>query len=246
MSELEKDREIEELKQRLNKLEKKNKDGIPTYSFSKITENELKKCIKIQKEFDKSKFNNWFNFDYIISDDEKTFLNNLINRYGDFLDSYKKETLKAHFIIPILNKVDFLLRGYKISGLYEELLIYKTDKFIFKGTTGFVFAKGLEESEKPYFFIQEFKRGKKYDDPEVQLLAELISAVELNDEKTMEGAYIKGAIWNFVILEKLEKHKYQYFISKNFDSTKIDDLKAIYKNLQFIKDEVIQMIKKGK
>jgi hypothetical protein len=60
----------------------------------------------------------------------------------------------------------------------------------------------------------------------------------------MKGAYIIGAIWNFVILEKLGKNKYQYFVSQNFDSTKIEDLKDIYKNLLFIKNEIIEIVKK--
>jgi len=103
-------------------------------------------------------------------------------------------------------------------------------------------AQGLFKSEKPYFFIQEFKQGKTRKDPEPQLLAELISAVELNDESAMQGAYIVGAIWNFVILEKIEKHQYQYFVSENFDSTKIEDLKAIYRNLLFIQQEILRNI----
>ena len=60
----------------------------------------------------------------------------------------------------------------------------------------------------------------------------------------MRGAYIVGAIWNFVILEKVGVDKYQYYVSQNFDSTKIEDLKAIYKNLVFIKNEIIDKIKK--
>jgi hypothetical protein len=71
-------------------------------------------------------------------------------------------------------------------------------------------------------------------------LAELISAIELNNWITIKGAYIVGAIWRFVILEKLEKNKYQYFVSQNFDSTKIEDLKDIYKNLMFVKNESIK------
>ena len=73
-------------------------------------------------------------------------------------------------------------------------------------------------------------------------MAELISAVELNNEISMRGAYIVGAIWNFVILEKLGKDKYQYFVSENFDSTKIEDLKGIYRNLMFVKNEIIEKI----
>jgi hypothetical protein len=100
----------------------------------------------------------------------------------------------------------------------------------------------LEYSEKPYFFIQEFKKGKESGYPEPQLLAELIAGVELNNFQTMKGAYIVGAIWNFVILEKLAENKYRYFISINFDSTKIEELKEIYKNLLFIKDEIFKMV----
>ena len=100
----------------------------------------------------------------------------------------------------------------------------------------------MEYSEKPYFFIQEFKKGKEAYYPESQLLAELIAGVELNDFKMMKGAYIVGAIWNFVILEKLAENQYQYFISINFDSTKIAELKAIFKNLLFIKNEIFNLV----
>ena len=66
--------------------------------------------------------------------------------------------------------------------------------------------------------------------------------MELNNWKTIRGAYIVGSIWNFVILEKLGKDSYQYFVSINFDSTKIEDLKSIYKNLLFVKNEIIYII----
>ena len=46
-----------------------------------------------------------------------------------------------------------------------------------------------------------------------------------------------------MILEKLGKDKYQYFVSDNFDSSKIEDLKSIYKNLVFVKNEIIEKIK---
>jgi hypothetical protein len=119
---------------------------------------------------------------------------------------------------------------------------YTTDKFILTGTVDFVVSEGLVESKKPYFFIQEFKRHEDYGNPRPQLLAELITAVELNDWRFIKGAYITGGNWYFVILEKLELHKYQYFISQNFDSTKIEDLKAIYKNLLFVKNEILAIV----
>ena len=50
-----------------------------------------------------------------------------------------------------------------------------------------------------------------------------------------------GGHWH-TILEKLERNKYQYFNSQTFDSTKIEDLKAIYKNLLFVKNEILAMV----
>uniref|UniRef100_UPI001C0C744B hypothetical protein n=1 Tax=Candidatus Marithrix sp. Canyon 246 TaxID=1827136 RepID=UPI001C0C744B len=72
-------------------------------------------------------------------------------------------------------------------------------------------------------------------------IAELITAVELNDFKIIKGAYIVGAIWNFVILKKLAENTYQYFISINFDSSKLTDLTAIYKNLLVVKEEIFKI-----
>ena len=71
----------------------------------------------------------------------------------------------------------------------------------------------------------------------------MISGLELNNILSMRGAYIIGAIWNFVILEKLGKDKYQYFVSSNFDSTKIDDLIGIYKNLLALREEIALLTK---
>ena len=131
-----------------------------------------------------------------------------------------------------------------IRGFFDATLTYKTDKFIFSGESDFMVSSGIKRAKKPYFFIQEFKKGIKPTNPRPQLLAEMISAVELNKTKSIRGAFITGENWNFVILEKLGKDKYQYFLSKPFDSTDIEKLKGIYKNLQFIKNEIIEMVRK--
>jgi len=60
--------------------------------------------------------------------------------------------------------------------------------------------------------------------------------------QSFRGAYIIGAIWNFGILKKIGENSYKYYVSLNFDSTKIEDLKGIYKNLMFIKEDVIRSL----
>ncbi|EDN70333.1 hypothetical protein BGP_2213 [Beggiatoa sp. PS] len=215
---------------------------IPVYYFSKIKDDELRTLVKIKQKFSNPIFDNWFNYQIILKDNDIQFITELLNKEFYFIRIYKEEDLKVKFIAPILNRIDFRDVNKEIRDFYEEKITYQTDKFIFTGTTDFLISKGLEYSEKPYFFIQEFKKGKESSYPESQLLAELIAGVELNNFKTIKGAYIVGAIWNFVILEKLAEGHYQFFISINFDSTKIEELKGIYKNLLFIKDEIFKMV----
>ncbi|MCK5521494.1 MAG: hypothetical protein KAI83_00030 [Thiomargarita sp.] len=216
--------------------------NLPIYYFSQIKEHELRSLVNIKQKLTTDIFDNWFNNEITLKDDEKLFLTELLTKEFHFIRIYKEEDLKVKFIAPILNKIDFRDIDKEIRDFYEEKIIYETDQFIFTGITDFLISKGLEYSEKPYFFIQEFKKGKEAYYPESQLLAELIAGVELNDFKMMKGAYIVGAIWNFVILEKLAENQYQYFISINFDSTKIAELKAIFKNLLFIKNEIFNLV----
>jgi hypothetical protein len=224
----------------INQEFEKLKNQIPSYSFSKIKDQELKKIVNIKRRIANNCFDNWFNNNINLSNDILNFLNDLISENKDFIKDYNEEDLKINFIAPILNKIHYKDIENEIRAFYNESLSYETKEFILTGNCDFYVSKGLFSPEKPYFFIQEFKKGIQYSNPEPQLLAELIAAVELNGFTTMKGAYIVGAIWNFVILEKLDKNKYQYFISDNFDSTKIEDLTAIYKNLLFVKDEIMQ------
>jgi hypothetical protein len=235
-------KEIEELKRKVRLLEGKDENQIPTYQYRKIRDTELKKLFEIKQNLDKHIFEQWFNNQIEIDNSVEVFLNNLIAENESLVERYYEEDLKVYYIIPLLNKINFLNRDKEIRGFYELPMSYATDKFILNGTVDFVVSKGLVESKKPYFFIQEFKRNEDYGNPRPQLLAELITAVELNDWKFIKGAYITGGNWHFVILDKLELHKYQYFISQNFDSTKIEDLKLIYKNLLFVKNEILAMV----
>ncbi len=214
---------------------------IPIYNFGSMNFKDLEEIVAIKRKVSNSIFSNWFETNIQVSDYDQNILGNLIKENVFFIDSYKEEELKVKFIAPILNRVKFTDIDHEIRDFYEEKISYKTDKFILTGITDFLVSKGLEYSKKPYFFIQEFKKSIKNDDPRPQLIAELIAAIELNNFKIMKGAYIVGAIWNFVIVEKLAENNYQYFISINFDSTKLADLTAIFKNLVAIKKEIFEM-----
>ncbi|KOR33058.1 hypothetical protein TI05_03280 [Achromatium sp. WMS3] len=230
-------KDLVDLYRELEKLENK----IPTYFFSKITEAQLKQIVNIKRKISNNCFDHWFNNSISLPDTILDFLFYLITENKDFVKDYNEEDLKINFIAPILTKVHYKDLEHEIRAFYDEKLTYTTEEFILTGNCDFYVAKGLFSPEKPYFFIQEFKRELQYSNPQPQLLAELIAAIELNNFVTIKGAYIIGAIWNFVILEKLNTNKYQYFVSENFDSTKIEDLTTIYKNLVFVKNEILNL-----
>jgi hypothetical protein len=84
-------------------------------------------------------------------------------------------------------------------------------------------AKGRSKPVVPYFFIQEFKKLLTPSNPKYQLVAQMLVALNLNQSKAIKGA---------------TNNKYVYFVSEDFDSSKIADLEAIYKNLIFVKQEI--------
>lgn len=147
--------------------------------------------------------------------------------------SYSEDELKIKFIGPLLNKVNFRFDG--LRDWYQRPLKAKINQTIIGGYVDFMVAKGFKEPEKPYFFIQEFKKTKIAVDPEDQLLAEMLVALELNHAQVMPGAYIIGPQWRFVILREVETGRYEYYVSLIFDSDNLEELQRIYSNLQAVK-----------
>ena len=235
-------KEIEALREEIRAVKNEEVEKKPTYQYSKIRDTDLEDLLEIEKNLDKTIFKSWFKSNIILDSELEAFFIHLIAENEPLIDSYSEEDLKVNFLVPVLNKVHFKSFKNKFRDFYELPLKYESENFIFSGTTDFVVSSGLVKSKTPYFFIQEFKRSEEYGNPRPQLLAELISAVELNHWKTIKGAYIIGAMWHFVILEKLDTHQYQYFVSQNFDSMKLDDLKKIYTHLLVIKEEVTKKV----
>jgi len=229
--------EIEQLKQQVNALEAKQESGVVVYQYSKIRDCDLEAVVEIERRLELSVFNDWFHADIQFSH-LNVFFEALIRDNAPLIESYSEEDLKVNVLVPILNQVHFKSYQHEFRDFYELPLRYSTPEFIFNGTTDFVVSAGLIKSKKPYFFIQEFKRSEEYGNPRPQLLAELISAVELNQWQEIKGAYVIGANWYFVILKRLALHKYQYYVSEQFNSMRLDDLQLIYKHLLYIKQYV--------
>ncbi|MCC5946011.1 MAG: hypothetical protein JJT94_13860 [Bernardetiaceae bacterium] len=203
------------------------------YNFSNIRFADLQKMVSIRPKRNLTKFEEWFSFDYPLSDEEISLLEKLIEKHALMLPAYQEEDLKMKFLSPIFNQVDFFTSDF--HEWYEPHFSGKVNGYELKGFVNFMVAKGFDVPEKPYFFIQEFKPSIPDKNPEYQLLAEMLVAIEKNQTSIFRGGYIIGQLWKFVILEKIAENQFEYFVSEAFDSLKIKDLKQIYVNLQAVK-----------
>jgi hypothetical protein len=204
-----------------------------SYNFSSIKYSDLEELVNIRPKYNPAKFKDWLDYFHDVSDFEHTFLKNLIEKHLLLLTSYQEEDLKAKFIIPILNQVDFMTEEYR--DWYDTSLSGTVNEAKIMGFTDYMVAQGLKTPRKPYFFIQEFKPSVPDRDPEVQLLAEMLVAIEKNQATIFRGGYIIGQYWKFVILEKIAENQFEYVVSEAFDSLKLPDLKKIYIILQAVK-----------
>ena len=204
-----------------------------SYKFSEITYKILRKITNITLEDRNNKFEEWFNYSYKLTKEEEFFLQNLLKRESKYFQYYKEETQKAKFIIPLLNKINFVTEKFK--DWYEYEISGIVNGYKLSGRTDFMLASGTIEPEKPYFFIQEFKPSKTNSNPDFQVLAEMLVAMEINKKQILCGVYNIGKNWNFIILEKKADNKYHYYESESYNCLKIDDLKQIYINLQAVK-----------
>ena len=202
--------------------------------FSDISYKILKEIIEIKQVRSREIFNEWFNFKFEVNKYDEKFLIRLIKLNEYNIDFYNEYQLFAHFINPILKLVDFYGENYR--EWFQEKISASINNNKLKGILDFMVASGTDEPEKPYFFIQEFKKSAPIPKhPIGQLLAQMAVAIENNKTINMRGAYNIGRFWFFVVLEKIDASKYQYHESESFDVLKINDLKKIFKILKAVK-----------
>ncbi len=215
----------------------------PKLTFYNIKVKDLQKYFEFEIIYEEEIFQDWFDFPYNLSEKEKVFLEALIQKHKLKLPSYSEEKLKMKFLSPILNKVDFYMG--KIDDWYEVNLSHEFPNVLMSGVVDYAVAKGSKFPIKPYFFLQEFKPTFPDSDPELQLLAQMIVAVEENDMKSIKGGYIFGQSWRFAILKKAQSPQkgYLYYISPVLDSLVVSHLQQIYVSLQSVKNEILEKVK---
>ena len=120
------------------------------------------------------------------------------------LDGWFEEELKMNLLAPIF-LLSELKEPQKIGVFYERSIAAEIGLARISVVTDCMVASvfGFTSPRTPYFFLQEFKKSKgDKQDPEGQMLAAMIAAQHLNDNrKPLYGAYVIGRDWYFTVLE---------------------------------------------
>jgi hypothetical protein len=169
-------------------------------------------------------------FDYSISEYEKHFLKDLSDNFVNFGgDDWNEVELENKIISPII-----VLSGMdnkQFAYFLERELATTIDDYELSGKVDGMVATGFRSPKKPYFCMNEYKRGTDPNgDPKGQALIAMLVAQALNENKSpIFGSYIIGRSWCFMALVGKE-----YAISEDFScvNNEIVDIYRIMKSLR--------------
>lgn len=150
---------------------------------------------------------------------------------------WNEEELKMHFLSILFDCADIEVPRH-IQLFYERPLANKVQDTSLSVVCDALLATplGINTPKAPYFFLQEFKKGKKsQDDAEGQMLIAMLIAQATNeDNKPIYGCYLQGKDWYFSALQ----HQ-NYCISHAYDATRPDELAIIFHVLKNLKNIVL-------
>ncbi len=149
-------------------------------------------------------------------------------------DVWNEEELKMHFLSIVFSYADLEVPK-KMKLFYERPLSAIVQETPLSVICDALLASplGINTPKKPYFFLQEFKKGKKSsDDAEGQMLvAMLIAQAQNKDNNPVYGCYLLGKDWYFTTL-----HERNYCFSTSYDATNVQELTEILYILRNLKN----------
>jgi hypothetical protein len=176
-------------------------------------------------------------FEYNLDDFEERYLSILRKNYLNYGgDNWNEAELENKLISPII--VFSEMDSKNFAYFLERELAITIDEYELSGKVDGMIATGFRSPKKPYFCLNEYKRGTDPNgDPQGQALIAMLVAQKLNNNhKPIFGSYVIGRHWYFMALVGTE-----YAISTDFSSVD-EGLFDIYKILKGLKFQIEKML----
>ncbi|MDZ7896708.1 MAG: hypothetical protein U5N85_01580 [Arcicella sp.] len=210
-------------------MEKKKRDSFGLSQLAKNFHIEVvNKCTTLDE---------WLSAVYELNPTETELLNTIFEKVQADGNYWNEEELKIQ-LIGFLFFIANIDTKNKIKVFYERPLAAEVESYNLSVVVDCLVATPLpfHTPENPYFFLQEYKRGRGDDkDPEAQMLTAMLIAQELNkDDKPIFGSYLFGSRWKFCTLVGKD-----YCQSPEFDADKYPDLLQIVFVLRKLKELIL-------
>lgn len=174
-------------------------------------------------------------FQYSISDFEKTSLLRLQEKFNANFRSWNEQELTAYFIVPLFGLVNFTTDYF--NDFAERTISAQVGEYELTGKPDGLIAKGKREPKIPFFAFQEYKPQTNPDgDPAGQCLAAMLVGQALNESKNnpIFGCHIIGNTWCFMVLEDNDYFQSNAFVPDD------EEIFSIYTILQALKHHFLQ------
>jgi hypothetical protein len=157
-----------------------------------------------------------------LNDYEQRLFNTIYAKAQQKVHYWNEEELKMHLVSPLMLLAN-LEEPHKIGVFYERSIHAVISQYQLSVICDCLVATPMQfnKPKKPYFFLQEYKRGRGDDkDPEAQMLAAmLIAQFQNKDNQPLYGSYVIGSNWWFSTLIGSD-----YCNSRAYDIDNYEDL----------------------
>jgi hypothetical protein len=205
-------------------------------NFKEWTLDKIDEAFGLRQVFQMDLLNEVLSFDYTIQDFERLYLEKLQSLFLLGGDEWNEVELENKIISPMIMLAS--TANEKYAYFLERNLSASIGDYELSGRVDGMMASGFRSPKKPYFCLNEYKRGTDPDgDPKGQALIAMLVAQQINENKSaIFGCYIIGRIWYFMILKDKK-----YIISNDFScvDTEIFDIFRILKSLNYQIEKLI-------
>ena len=199
-------------------------------TFRECTMSQLDKLFSLQQMQKSTALNSWLAGAYELSEFEKKALLRLQEKLNRNVYHWNEQELVVNFVYPVFTFVNFTTDYF--NDFAERLITVQIGNHELSGRPDGIIATGFREPEIPFFCFQEYKpESDPTGEPYGQCLAAMLAGQTLNNaDSPIYGCVVKGADWNFMILEDKK-----YTISKRFVADD-DEVFDIFRILQCLKN----------
>ena len=177
-------------------------------------------------------------YEFQPNDHEMMYLKQLQGVFELGGDDWNEVELENKFISPLI--VFSGIDNREFSYFLERDMQVIINDIEISGKVDGMIATGFRSPKKPYFCLNEYKKGTDPNgDPKGQALIAMLAAQTLNDADTpIYGCYVIGRHWNFMVLEGKE-----YAISTDYSCANLEifDIYRIVKSLKVQIEKIIHI-----